>query len=324
MAAKLDAASPGERWVLRVRLADGSATDLIGWLEDIGATTLRITAVDQVTREVDRSSVLLARRAPAARGGPLPNRVSDVELERHALPGWLAYHEPLGEWTLRSAGGFTGRANSCHAVGDPGTPMAEATDRIVEYAHRRQIRPMAQVITGSAEESALRELGWTDTYVPVDVLAIRLADFLADRPPPSGVRLAEDLAESWLQAYQQYRPNQADPAILRMILDGNPPRAFASVESAAETVVIARGHLSGAWLGLAAVWTRLDQRGLGSATAVMTALGHWAARRGARYCYVQVDQGNQVALTAYTRLGFARHHSYLYLAPPKTAQLRRT
>jgi hypothetical protein len=41
-------------------------------------------------------------------------------LERRALPGWLALHEPLGEWTLRAAGGFTGRANSCLAVGDPG------------------------------------------------------------------------------------------------------------------------------------------------------------------------------------------------------------
>ena len=323
MGANLDAAGSGERWVLRVRLADGSATDLIGWLDEIGPQTLSITAADQTTREVDRSSVLLARRTPAAAGGPPPDRVSDVELERHALPGWLAYHEPLGEWTLRSGGGFTGRANSCHAVGDPGTPMAEATDRIVAYAHQRQIRPMAQVITGSAEESALRGLGWTDTYVPVDVLATRLADFLADRPPPPGVRIAEDLQESWLRSYQQYRPNKADPAILRMILDGNPPRAFASVESAAVTVAIARGHLSGAWLGVAAVWTRPDQRGRGSAAAVMTALGHWAARQGARYCYVQVDQGNQAAQAAYARLGFARHHSYLYLAPPKAAQLRR-
>ena len=89
------------------------------------------------------------------------------------------------------------------------------------------------------------------------------------------------------------------------------------------TVAIARGHLSGAWLGVAAVWTRPDQRGRGSAAAVMTALGHWAARQGARYCYVQVDQGNQAAQAAYARLGFVRHHSYLYLAPPEAAQLRR-
>ena len=82
--------------------------------------------------------------------------------------------------------------------------MAEAADRIVAYAAPARHRPMAQVITGSAEESALRALGWTDTYVPVDVLAARLADFLGRPPASGGVRVAEDAdSESWLAAYQQ-------------------------------------------------------------------------------------------------------------------------
>jgi GNAT superfamily N-acetyltransferase len=303
--------------VLRVRLADGSATDLIGWLDQIGPTTLRITPARQPTREVDRSAVLLARRAPAAAGGPPPSRVSAAELEQRALPGWLAYAEPLGDWTLRSAGGFTGRANSCLAVGDPGVPVADAADRIVEYAGTHRIAPMAQVIIGSTEEAALRDLGWTDTYVPVDVLATRLQDFLADRPSPPQVWITEQLEETWLQSYSQYRPNDADPAILTTILDGNPPRAFGTARSGADTIAIARAHTSGDWLGLSAVWTRADQRGRGVATAVMTALGHWAARRGARYCYVQVDQGNPSAQAAYARLGFVIHHGYRYLAPPE-------
>ena len=64
--------------------------------------------------------------------------------------------------------------------------------------------------------------------------------------------------------------------------------------------------------------------GVAVATAVLTALGHWAARSGARYGYVQVDRGNQAALAAYARLGFDRHHGYLYLAPPGATQLTRT
>ena len=70
---------------------------------------------------------------------------------------------------------------------------------------------MAQVVTGSAEEQALRDLGWVDTYVPTDVLAARLADLLADRPPPAGVRVAEELEPTWLAAYQQSRPNAGRP-----------------------------------------------------------------------------------------------------------------
>jgi ribosomal protein S18 acetylase RimI-like enzyme len=47
----------------------------------------------------------------------------------------------------------------------------------------------------------------------------------------------------------------------------------------------------------------------------MAGLGHWAARQGARYSYVQVATVNDSAIAAYTRLGFVHHHRYLYLAP---------
>ncbi len=310
----LASAGLGQRWVLRVRQPDGSAADVVGWLDSVTDSDVSVITVDQIRHVLDRSTVLLARRAPAARGAPPPERVGPAELERHCISGWLALAEPLGDWTLRAAGGFTGRANSCHAVGDPGVPTAEAANRVVAFAHEHGIAPMAQVIAGSDEERALRALGWVETYVPVLVLAARLADLLADHPPPAGVRVTERLGPSWRDAYAQSRPNKTDPDLLRMILDGNPPRAFAS---AGEPIfAIARGHLSGDWLGLAAVWTSPHRRRQGWATRLTVALGHWAARRGARYAYMQVDVANQRAIRTYERLGFARHHGYLYLAPP--------
>ena len=48
-------------------------------------------------------------------------------------------------------------------------------------------------------------------------------------------------------------------------------------------------------------------------------LGHWAARQGARYGYLQVASANQQAITAYERLGFTRHHQYHYLSPAARA-----
>jgi N-acetylglutamate synthase len=53
---------------------------------------------------------------------------------------------------------------------------------------------------------------------------------------------------------------------------------------------------------------------------MMSALGHWAARHGARYAYVQVATINEPAIAAYRRLGFVPHHSYLYLAPARYAR----
>ena len=107
-----------------------------------------------------------------------------------------------------------------------------------------------------------------------------------------------------------------------MILDGNPPRAFAAVagqgpDDHSELVAIARGHRNEDWLGLASIWTRPDHRQRGLATAMMAALGHWAARQGARYAYLQVATVNEPGIAAYRSLGFIHHHAYRYLAPAR-------
>ena len=312
----LDAARVGERWVVRVRLADGSATDRVGWLDALTTDVVVLTGSDGRQDTVDRSTVVVARRAPAAPGGPDPRRVGAAEVERYALTGWLAEAEPLGEWTLRSGGGFTGRANSCHAVGDPGLPVAAAAERIVAYAVRHGIAPMAMVVRGSGEEQALRALGWVDTYIPTQVLAARLADVLGERPAPEDVRKDESLTDAWLAAYARSRPLPSDPAVVRRILGNHPPRVFAAMADDGAPVAIGRGHVNLPWLGVAAVWVDPEHRHGGRATAIMTALGHWAARQGCRYAYVQVDEKNEGAITAYVRLGFSIHHGYLYLAPP--------
>ncbi len=315
----LAGAQPGERWVVRHRLPDGSATDVIGWLEAVDAASVRLSVVGGAIRVIERMTIVAARRVPPAAGGPHPRRISAEDLERHTLAGWLALHEPLGKWTLRSAGGFTGRANSCHAVGDPGVPIVEAAERIIAYAAQHGITPMAQVITGSEPDLALRSVGWIDTYVPTDVLAVRLGELLENRPSDDRVEVHDALQPDWWQAYQRSRPNSADPTLLRMILDGNPPRAFATVhdhrESERGTIAIARGHRSGDWLGLASIWTSEEHRRQGWATKMIIGLGHWAARQGARYGYLQVASANEEAIAAYERLGFERHHHYHYLCP---------
>ncbi len=155
---------------------------------------------------------------------------------------------------------------------------------------------------------------------PTAVLVSRLADFLADRPAARAVTITDELEPEWVQMYQQSRPNSADPAIVRMILEGNRPRAFAAIagqgpDDHSELVAIARGHQHGDWLGLASIWTRPDHRRRGLAAAMTVALGHWAARRAARYAYLQVATVNEPAIAAYTKLGFVHHHAYRYLAP---------
>jgi GNAT superfamily N-acetyltransferase len=314
----------GERWVVRSWLPDGSATDVIGWIDALDATSVRLSSIQhqQPSQVINRAKIITARRAPAAAGGPDPRRISAADLQRRALLGWLAWHEPLGEWTLRVAGGFTRRANSCHAVGDPGMPIGLAAEQIISFAVAHDITPLAQVIEESPEGQALRGLGWVSSDQPTDVLVTRLADLLASQQIKPATEISERLEPAWTEAYQHSRPNPSDPAIVRMILDGNPPRAFASVVGQgpgdhSELVAIARGHRTEDWLGLAAIWTRPDHRRRGLATAMTAALGHWGARQGARYAYIQVAFANKPAIVMYTKLGFLHHHRYVYLAPAR-------
>ena len=322
-AARLRAAAPGQRWTVRVRLPDGSATDRLGWVEEIGSDAVTLAGpLDPADGSaaarwtVPYPTVLLARRAPAAAGGPDPRRVPADELERLAAPAWAARTAPLGEWTLRAGGGFTGRANSCLAVGDPGMGTVEAVAAVRAYAAAHGIPPLAQVVTGSASDEALRALGWQDAYVATDVLAVRLADLLDGRDANPAVRVDDVLTPAWRAAFDQSRPTSTDPAWVSAVLDGRALRAFASRAEQGVATAIARGHLGGRWLGLAAIWTSPAHRRRGLATSLIVTLGHWAARRGARYGYLQVASANVDAQAAYARLGFVLHHRYHYLAPP--------
>lgn len=312
----------GERIVVRHRLPDSSATDVVGWLEGSDPERLQVRDIAGTLHRIDRAAVVAARRAPAARGGPGPLRTSPEQLEQVAVDGWAAEQQPLGEWTLRAAGGFTGRANSVLAVGDPGVPLADAAEMVQAFFAERGIPARAQVIKGSPEEAGLRALGWMEDYVPTDVLVARLAELLGSTPPDPRVRVTEWLEPAWEAAYQVSRPNTAEPGVVRRILDGVPPRAFGGVEHEGGLIAIGRGHVSEDWLGLASLWTDPGHRRKGLASAVLRSLGHWAARGGARNAYLQVAAENASAHRAYERLGFVFHHRYRYLRPRSEEGMR--
>ena len=312
----LTAAHPGERWVVRHRLADGSATDVLGWIEATEHDSVSIAMSDGRVVRLFLADIIVARRAPAAAGGPSPLRTTAEDLERYALPAWLGISEPLGQWTLRAAGGFTARANSCLAVGDPGMPISAAAAQIITFSSWHGIAPSAQVIAGAQPEADLRKIGWVASG-QTDVLVCRLSDLLGDELPDPNVQVVETLTASWEAAYQRSRPDDVDPAVVRMILDGHPPRAFGGLfGSDGQFVAIIRGHLSGAWLGLDAAWTDRGHRDRSLVTKNMIALGHWAARRGGRYVYVQVAGTNQLVRAAYASCGFTLHHRCRYLGAP--------
>src|SRR5438105_2661678 len=100
----------------------------------------------------------------AFRGGGAPllmlsgMEISILDLERAALAGWQAPQEArLGGWVLRAGEGFTGRANSCLAIGDPGRPIEEAVAEVCAWYAARGLPAMIAVPyeTGRPSSSAV-------------------------------------------------------------------------------------------------------------------------------------------------------------------------
>jgi N-acetylglutamate synthase len=236
-----------------------------------------------------------------------------VDLERVATRGWRApEEEPLGGWLLRAAGGFTGRANTALVTGDPGRPLPEAVEAVASWYRGRGLRPGAQLpgVQARPADAAFAAAGWTRDE---DVLVLT-APLAAGTDPGVPVELAPAPDDGWLAAYREV----PSPAAARAVLTNAEQVVFAALrpDPDAVPVAVARGVVTGEWLGVGAVTVAEDARRRGLATAVMAAVTRWGAGRGAHWVHLQVTASNTAARALYRQAGYVEHHRYHYRWAP--------
>ena len=221
------------------------------------------------------------------------------DLERIAARHWQPPEtERLGEWLLRAAAGFTGRANSVLPLGDPGVPLPEAVTLVEDWYRRRDLPPMIVLFQGAARdplENLLAERAWVPRPRPALVMTAAIADLPAPSPD-TGVRMDPEPDPAWLALYR-YR-GQDLPPIARTLLLSAPWQAFASIRRAGRAVAVGRVSVADQW---------------GVITAALAAA---AADRGARQVLLQVETGNTPARALYARCGFRDSHHYRYRVAP--------
>ena len=261
---------------------------------------------------------------PSWRGTLWSVVISIPDLERRAALGWRAPEEErLGDWLLRAAGGFTGRANSALALGDPGRPLDEAAGTVRDWYQARGLPPMIAISYPAGRPHAvaadrfLAEQGWgvrsgaaTVMTAPVGQVARAAGPVPADR-----VEVAPEPDAAWLALYH-YRGQEELPLIARQVLTSAPWQAFASIRAAGQTIAIGRVAAAGGWAGLTAIEVAPGHRRRGLATVVSAALANRADAHGAGHVYLQVEDDNEPARALYHRIGFAAHHGYHYRLVP--------
>lgn len=318
----IDATNIGKRMVVRYVVggtgpSGGPAmTDVVGRVLALDEEKVTVEKRDGSTVDVDLAAVVAAKIVPAS---PVRSRraftISADNLTRITSRGWPAVvSEALGEWELRAAGGFTGRANSVAVHGDPGVPFAEAVARVVSFYEDHRLPPLAQVVAGSAGEKLFLDAGWSPVEGRPGGAIVQVAG-LADRPEigPSSVGdtvVDDDVTDEWLRRYHRVD----DHAAARAVLEGPATVGFLSIGN--PIVAIGRVVVTGEWAGLACMEVAPDARRQGLATHIVEASIAWARQRGADKAYLQTVTGNDAAIALYKPYGFRTHHTYLYLTLP--------
>ena len=292
-------------------------TDVLGTLEsfDEEALTLRREDGDVVT--IERALLVTGKPVPPRASTRL--RISPEQLERICELGWRApVEQPLGDWMLRAAGGFTGRTNSARVGGDPGIDTDAAIDAVAEFYAGHGLPPMVQVVVDTGWQRQFERRGWIparpdgqDALVQVASVAQALRSRHA-AAGASDVALQDTVTDDWMTLYG--RAVGIDPGVVRSVMESGDHVAFARIGD--PVVAIGRAVVTGDWMGLQAVEVAPSHRRRGLATRVVDALLDWGASSGALSAYLQTVADNPAALRLYEGYGFVTHHAYRYLRPP--------
>lgn len=326
----LDGLRPGMRVVVRRRIDQlgRGVTDALGDLVAIEADTISVRTRRGV-EIIDRGAVVAAKEVPprpSRRGAP-HLAISMEDLEAIMAQGWPPLERArLGDWVLRAAAGFTGRANSVLPLGSPGVALSEAVDHCEGWYEERGLRRLFALFgpAGFAvqDDPLGREL-LTRSYEPFSSAAVMTAPtraLPAETPHPRGgqVRLESVPSPQWWDAWaatQDDRTNDvtAQGSAARAVLTGSPEQLFASLEVDGGIVGIARVAFTRGWAGVFALHVAPEHRRTAVAGQLMGAAADAARSRGIRSLYMQVLKTNTPAQTLYEQLGFSIHHEYRYL-----------
>ena len=295
---------------LRVSTSTGP-TEVVGTLVGASADTLSVRRRDGTVVEVAVDDVRAGRVVPP---GPA-QRVGAHELQMIMARGWRAIEtEDCGGWLLRAAGGFTGRANSAlvspDAVPDPSGRLAT----VRRWYAERALPAKLQVVVDHEPPGlvdVLDDEGWTPAR-RTHTMTAEIAHVLRAATPPAelAVELPSRPDDAWLAAYRNDE-GPLSPGALRVISD-HPAVVFASVRADERCVAVARVAVDGRWAGVSCVEVDDGHRRRGLAQAVTAAALRWAVDRGARRSYLQVVTTNASAIALWERLGYRRHHDYVY------------
>ncbi len=234
------------------------------------------------------------------------------ELSMNAWPAKQSQH--YDGWVLRSADGYTKRANSVYPLYSSELDVDEKIE-FCEAFYRDKGQPtvfkMTQASTPTNLDAALEECDYRIDS-PTSVQTLDLSNGcheIAD-----DIELTSKDSEIWHSAFARMNNVSEDKratheGILRAIM---PETCFASISMDGNLIGCGLGVLQTGYLGIFDVVIAPNYRGQGYGTRLMEALLAWGQENRAYTAYLQVMCDNEPALRLYEKLGFQEKYQYWY------------
>lgn len=312
--------STGTQVTLRVATPVGPIS-VVGEIVEADEQHWSVRRRDGSVAVVDVTKIEARREVPPGRSVTS----SVAEIQQVAAFGWRACETArIGDWLLRASGGFTQRANSVFAIGDPRVDLDAALGRAEQWYAERDL-PLMVMQTDGASPPGLTEHLLARGFEPRSeshLMTAEVSHVLRAMPDvlpavvATGLEVrVDDLPdESWYACYAESARPVTDSG--RRVITEHPAVVFASLRDGGRTIAVARAAVDARWAGLFAVAVVSDRRREGLGAAVTLAALKEAARRGGRHVYLQVEAHNESAVALYRRLNLRVHHDYRYWRAP--------
>jgi ribosomal protein S18 acetylase RimI-like enzyme len=246
---------------------------------------------------------------------PDARRIEELSLNSSAPPGQLLYDG----WVIRLLRGKAKRARSVNAVYASSAPLDEKIPYCERLYESCALPPIFRITPFSQPadlEAALGRRG----YESFDRTSVEATPI--DRAKLNGAEAPSMELSSWVEAVGELRHSPVAHRSSHLARLEGMPLAKRAVAIRSQGRVLATGLtiVEGDCAGLFDIITHEEARRQGHARAVVSSLLRLAWELGARYAYLQVEEGNDPARRLYAQFGFEQKYLYWYRGRPGDAR----
>lgn len=240
-------------------------------------------------------------------------------IEEITLNTWPAEQSVLlNGWILRTAAGYTKRANSVNPLYGAEHCTAGLGDQIKlaeQYYEQAGLKPVFKITPYTQPvnlDERLEELG----YTIVEPSSVKLLDLenLAIPDLRFTIQVSESLTEEWLNVFSELTElsDKNRETLTRMLSASHLRQGYVLLYNNGTPTACGLGVIQNGCIGLYDIVTAPEYRRQGMAEQLLLALLHWGKSQGAMTSFLQVVQANAGASALYDKLGFKEIYQYWY------------